>query len=269
MGKSDEKEKRAHKANTDGDNSKHKNQTSLPLLLALDHYTTFNSSDAALRRHSRWCDLFRQMCEFKVQSGHCNVPERYSPNPKLGSWVHQQRFRYKLYTTGKSTTMTAEYIRALDGISFDWGVRRADWSVRFEQMREFKKQFGHCLVPQTYPADPKLGYWVKIQRSYYRLYQKGKPSPMTADRIRALDSIGFDCGASKADLEYIWSVRFQQMREFKVQFGHCLVPQQYSANPKLGHWVSKQRYHYKLYQEGKHSHMTAERIRELKSLGFY
>ena len=50
--------------------------------------------------------------------------------------------------------------------------------------------------------------------------------------------------------------------------GHCAMPQHYSANPRLGQWVSKQRSHYKLYQEGKPSSMTAERIREFESMGF-
>ena len=108
------------------------------------------------------------------------------------------------------------------------------WSVRFEQLREFKVQFGHCLVPQRYAANPKLGHWVDTQRQCYKLYQEGKPSPMTAEHIRALDDIGFDWGTSKTELASTWSERFEELREFKVEFGHCLVPTQYAANPKLG-----------------------------------
>ena len=91
---------------------------------------------------------------------------------------------------------------------------------------------------------------------------------MTAERIRAHDGISIDWGTSKTELASIWNERFEQMCEFKAQFGHYLVPKQYSANPKLGLWVSKQRCDYKLYQEGKPSPMTAERIRELESVGF-
>jgi len=56
-----------------------------------------------------------------------------------------------------------------------------------------------------------------------------------------------------------WNERIEQRREFKAQFGHCLVPQEYSTN--LGPWVTTQRHDYKLYSEGKPSSMTAERIR--------
>ena len=45
-----------------------------------------------------------------------------------------------------------------------------------------------------------------------------------------------------------------------------LVPEQYSANPKLGRWVSTQRAQYKLFQEGKPILMKEERIRELESI---
>jgi hypothetical protein len=35
-----------------------------------------------------------------------------------------------------------------------------------------------------------------------------------------------------------WSVRFQQLGEFKAQTGHCLVPREYTANPKPGRRVN-------------------------------
>jgi hypothetical protein len=41
-----------------------------------------------------------------------------------------------------------------------------------------------------------------------------------------------------------------------------------SSNPKLAKWVTTQHHDYKLYQDGKPSRMTAERIRELDSVEF-
>jgi hypothetical protein len=52
------------------------------------------------------------------------------------------------------------------------------------------------------------------------------------------------------------------------QFGHCLVPQRDAANRTLGLWISTQRHDYKLYQDGKPSRMTVERIRELEIVEF-
>ena len=87
---------------------------------------------------------------------------------------------------------------------------------------------------------------------------------MTAERIRAFQSVGFEMETTAT----VWNKSFQQLCEFKEQFGHYLVPRRYSANPKLGMWVSHQRRSYTLHQEGKPSTMPAERIQDLESIGF-
>ena len=229
MGKSDEKQikKRAHKA-TDGA-SKHKNKPSFNTLGSSPFENTFEAidNDGGLR-HSQWRDRFRQFCAYKVQFGHCLLPQWYAANPTLGKWVNTQRRYCRWHQEENSTSMTAEHIRALDAIGFDWGTNTTElasiWSVQFQQLREFKVQFGHCLVPRRYAANPKLGWWVSNQHRNHRLYQEGKPRHMTEERIRALDGIGFDWGRSKTDLaSLVWSERFRELCEFKAQFGHCLV----------------------------------------------
>jgi hypothetical protein len=266
MGKSDEKQtkKIAHKATTDGE-SKHKNKPSFDILENFPLATTSKDTDAAIRRHSQWRDHFRQLCEYKVQFGDCIVPQQYSVNPKLRRWINQQRKNYKLYMDEKPSLLTAELIRALQGVGFEW--RRpndASWNERFEQLREFKAQFGHYLVPLTCPANTKLGTWVRSQRRNYKLYQEGKPSVITAEHIRELDSVGFVWDPLAA----FWSLRFRQLRGFKAQFGHCFVPFRYPANPQLGKWVTTQRQNFKLSQEGKPSVMTPERVQALQYVGF-
>ena len=160
--------------------------------------------------------------------------------------------------------MTAERIRELESVGFEWEITAGYWSLRFRQICDFMVQFGHCLVPQHYSTNLKLRKWVSNQRSNYRLYQEGLPSPVTAERIRALESVGFEWETTSG----VWNERFEQLREFKVQFGHYLVPVKYSANPDLGPWVSKQRYYCRLLQNGKASRITAERVRALESVGF-
>jgi hypothetical protein len=193
MGKSDanQTKKRSHKAKaTDGGEIKHKNKPSFDAMI-------FKATDNEEGpRHSKWQDLFRQLCEYKVQFGDCLVPRRYSTNPKLGNWVNYQRNRYKDNTEAKSTSTTAEHIRALNGIGFEWDTSALFWNERVGQLREFTAQFGHCIVPIKYSANPKLGRWVSTQRQNYKLYQEGKPSRMTEERIRELESVGFKWEAS-------------------------------------------------------------------------
>ena len=98
--------------------------------------------------------------------------------------------------------MTEKRIRELESIGFDWGTRRprtgvaSNWSIRIQQLCEYKVQFGHCLMPRQYAANPELGRWVANLRSNYRLHQEGKPSRMTEERIRELESVGFKWEAS-------------------------------------------------------------------------
>ena len=272
MGKSEEKQikQRAHKA-TDSE-SKHKNKPSFDA-------TNFEATNDEGTHHSQWCDHFRQLCEFKVQFGHCLVPRQYADNLKLGRWVATQRTQYKLHQKGKPSRMTDEHIGALDGVGFESRTNKTGvassktnlksiWSLRLEQLCEFKVQFGHSVVPQKYANNPKLGRWVSKQRREYRLHQEGKPSLMIEERIRDLESIRFDWEASRTDWASLWILRIQQLCEFKVQFGHYQVPQPYAANPKLGQWVMNQRTQYRLHQKGEPSLMTEGRIRELESIGF-
>jgi len=140
---------------------------------------------------SIWSLRFQQLCEFKVKFGHCLVPTKYSVNPKLGWWVSNQRRSYRLYQEGKPNAMTIERIRELESLEFQWEQCYASWNERFEQLRELTVQFDGCVMPIKYSTNPKLGKWVSKQRSNYRLYQEGKPSSMTAEHIRALESLEF------------------------------------------------------------------------------
>jgi hypothetical protein len=79
---------------------------------------------------------------------------------------------------------------------FEWPVTALDsWHERFEQLKAFQKEHGHCRVPgvkekdsETYP----LALWVSQQRAQYKLLQRGKSSRMKEERIQKLNEIGFD-----------------------------------------------------------------------------
>jgi hypothetical protein len=108
---------------------------------------------------------------------------------------------------------------------------------------------------------------------------EGKISPMTTHRIQELESLGFEfqqLSTSKTSSNAsgqqwraaAWEDRLSELAEYRKIHGNCNVPHEYSANAKLGHWVSSERQQYKLYLEGKISSMITHRIQELKSLGF-
>lgn len=72
---------------------------------------------------------------YKDEHGHVNVPLKYKPNLSLGSFVNNQRTKYRLYQSEKKSkdgegdgrsghnTMTEEMIRDLEDLGFVWNLR--------------------------------------------------------------------------------------------------------------------------------------------------
>ena len=104
--------------------------------------------------------MFEELRNFKERAGHCNVPQKYYHNPKLGRWVSHQR--------GKRLKMSKERASKLDSIGFTWVVNiepDVRWEIMFEELRKFKEREGHCKVPRKYSDNPKLGRWVMTNQA--------------------------------------------------------------------------------------------------------
>ena len=61
-----------------------------------------------------WESMFERLVEFKKIYGHCNVPQHWKENKRLGKWVNTQRTAYK---RGK---LSAEKQKLLEEIGFAW-----------------------------------------------------------------------------------------------------------------------------------------------------
>jgi len=145
-----------------------------------------------IRGDSFWQKHFDALVGYKREYGDVRVPRLYSKNSKLGEWVTDQRRQHKAKLEGKPTTLTDERKAQLDELGFIWKVRdRADWNDRYEQLLEFKKENGHCIVPQHYSRNRALGKWVAKQREQYRFFREGRHSFLTEERIDLLKSINF------------------------------------------------------------------------------
>jgi hypothetical protein len=140
----------------------------------------------------------------------------------------------------------------------------SSWKDRLNELVDYRKIHGHCNVPSLYSKNTKLGYWVGRQRGQYKLYRDGKKSRLTALRIQALESLGFEWDREGA----AWGDHLSELADYRKLHGHCNVPRNCSENTQLGSWVAKQRRNYILYRDGKNSQSTALRILALESLGF-
>jgi hypothetical protein len=89
--------------------------TRIAKLKALDF--VWNTNDA------RWMERYDELVDFKKKNRHCNVPDKYNSNPKLGSWIRNQRVQYRNLMAGKESTITPSRILMLEKLGFQWSVR--------------------------------------------------------------------------------------------------------------------------------------------------
>jgi len=69
------------------------------------------------RQREIWDSMFSRLLKYKGTHKDCMVPQRYREDPKLGTWVHNQRLR--------RTSLPKDRIHLLDAIGFAWsGVSR-------------------------------------------------------------------------------------------------------------------------------------------------
>ena len=189
--------------------------------------------DAAAR--DRWLIKFGELRHFRATNGHCNVPRNCKESLQLGKWVNNQRFEYKKYIQGKTSKMSDERIKLLEGEGFQWSmVEHVPWEQRFNEVVAYKAIHGNCRVPKRYPTNQPLANWVDKQRKEYKLLQNGKKSSMSEKRIEFLNGVGF---AWVAISEVSWEERLQELISYKAVYGNCLVPNKYQDNHALGRWV--------------------------------
>jgi len=106
----------------------------------------------SLREGKRpWEEWMDQLRKYKEEHGHVNVSSKYEPNMALGSFVNNQRTRYRVYQSAKSKGigggrgsggMTEEKIRELEELGFVWNVRdgKTAWCTHFEELRAYRKR---------------------------------------------------------------------------------------------------------------------------------
>ena len=210
-----------------------------------------------------WDARYSELKEYKAVHGHCNVPWGQG---SLGVWVSTQRAAYQ------KVNLSSERIQRLNDIGFDWVRGQTTWDERYDELKGYLAEHGHCNVPQGHGP---VGVWVNNQR------QRKRKDKLDDERVRRLADIGFNWGTTlgprerkRADLGFNWDTndggthgtkrltwdeRYSELKEYKVEHGHCNVPRRQGS---LGVWVQTQR---AVYQKG---NLASERIQRLDDIGF-
>ncbi len=198
------------------------------------------------RLEAKWEEMLSALVEFKKKHGHCNVPLRSRQHPKLGHWVMHQRVAMR------EKRLSGRRIKRLKGLGFVWDPADAFWEKRFSAMIEYKREHGHCNVPNGWPGNPKLAAWIQVQRRLRRM------NNLSADREGRLENLGLVWNP----YDVAWERMFSALVEYKKKYGDCNVPARWTENRELGSWVASQR------SRKKEGTLREDRIRRLKKLGF-
>ena len=147
-----------------------------------------------------WMHQLGRTIDFKKNNGHCMIPHSYPPNQGLARWAKRQRYQYKLYQSGKHSSMTLDRVQALENLDFCWDAHQKTWNERYEQLRQFNIAHGHSSVPSLY-SDRKLATWVKCQRRQYKLSGDGQHNNLFPGRIELLEKLNFVWACTREDMQ--------------------------------------------------------------------
>lgn len=188
-----------------------------------------------------WDEKYGELCYYKHQYGHTNVPQRWSGNISLASWVNSQR------TIKARGVLPLTRKQKLDSLGFDWDPRITMWENMYVQLVAFKNTFGNCLVPNKWKTNLKLGTWVGVQR--------WRSEALSEDRRKRLNDLGFEWDPKTAE----WNRMFNQLVNYKTKHGNCLIPRG-GKHSKLSLWV--------LHVRHSKTHLLPTQIEKLNELEF-
>lgn len=210
----------------------------------------------AMFRRLRQC-LKRQRVPLK-KSREQWLPE--APEHDLAAWLGEQR---QIHSQGLLRADRLRRLKLLKVLGHSRKYQEKDkkptksdvsWDVRYQELRDFFRQFGHCDVPKAYAPNAPLSNWVSMQR------EKLKRGKLDRSRYERLDALGFAWFAKNNRSERCWDQRFAELRAFKQKHGHMRGVKE--MGKQLFSWRNTQR---GLRREGK---LSAERIARLDAIGF-
>lgn len=196
------------------------------------------------RTTESWMYWYGLLLAFQVEHGHVAVPKEFitKEGHRLGYWAQGQR--------SKKRKLSAERIRLLDQVGFDWDPFGRLWNDGFEHLRTFQNQHGHLDVPWKYVSSDgyPLRNWVQRQRE--------QKSELPLSRIERLNAIGFQWSAGKDR----WDEQCKRLESLYALQGHCEIPPALSEYRALRSWCFEQR---KSERE-----LTRDQIARLTAIGF-
>ena len=196
----------------------------------------------ASRREALWQKNFEQLLAFKAEHGHLVVPSSGQWS-SLSGWVTYQRrllrcgkLSHERHASLEKLGLFSEEPSSLLHGQLQRPTARAKWEKRFQELRDFKAEHGHVMVPGDSP-------WSSLSRWLAYQLLKRKQGTLSKERQDALEELGFcweESVLAASVAEAKWQKRLQELRNFIAQHGHTNVPT-HSPRSSLANWVVYQR----------------------------
>ena len=148
------------------------------------------------KNQEKWDDRFQQLLAYKKKFGHCKVSSKEKEYKSLRNWLGKQREAYKIYKTSGKGGLNAEQIGRLDLIGVSLEPYSTSWNARFQELKLFERQHGHCRIPQQGNSMFKrLGQWLARQKKHLRPSEEMRQGILSftaqdLERARLLESMG-------------------------------------------------------------------------------
>lgn len=176
-----------------------------------------------------WDEWYKLLVAYEAEFGDCLIPYFYKTKEGYSLWYWVSKMRLDR----PKGLLTEEQIRLLDDLYFIWEPQDDPWEKGFTELRAYKRKYGDCMVPDEYDTDDgyPLWLWVRSQRQFDGNYPR--------EKSRRLHELGFVWNLR----EYNWHQTLQSLRDYKEEFGDCMVPKDYVTEDgvELGAWVAEQR----------------------------
>ena len=207
-----------------------------------------DDNDATTFSEKRWNKMYGRLVKYKKTYKSLTVTKNFDDKHNLQGWIFRQRTQYH------KKVLCVDRINCLESIGFVWNPFDVQWNEMYSRLIKYKKTYKSITVIKKFDDKHNLQQWTQDQRRQYN------SKVLCEDRINRLNSIDFVWDPFNAQ----WTKMYEQLVAYKKQYKSTCVPELNPADPQLGRWVMQQR---KYYNNNK-SHLTADRISRLDSIGF-
>lgn len=198
-----------------------------------------------------WDEMYSQLEKYFLKHGHAHVSPGERRYETLFDWTVRQR--------QAKSRLSALQVRKLDSLAFDWTLpapyNDSHWETMYQELKQFRKKYGHVKVPQYFKENKALGNWVSTQR------RSKTEEKLSKERIKKLNALGFLWKEDIARMwEDAWEKRYWELIQYKKKHGHTDRIKVKHDHFQLGLWIETQ-------MNTQHS-MSADRKKKLNAIGF-